>query len=195
MWAWCGLCAQDGVHQAELRRWAGDSQPLLRATVVSTWGANRLLPGTWAATSNPHPHLPSSPLCCSVQWAEPAKASLANLACKSLIQTACPLSSAGWLMCSDVWGQQAEIRIWPARQPTLHFLWSTLMVFNSAEAASCQRQTLLGGGWSHVYGDLLVRGEAGVCDSTRPDTLGSQPAIAERAASLRCPCWHQKLVA
>lgn len=35
------------------------------------------------------------------------------------------------------------------------------MVFNSAEAASCQRQVPLGGGWSHVDAALLV--EAGVC--------------------------------
>lgn len=154
--------APDGVLRAEQRRRDAESRTHSHSLVPQSCVPGEptvfsLAPGQPHLTHIPTflPHL-SATLC-----SKPAKASLANLACKSLIQTACPLSSAGWLMCSDVWGQRAEIRIWPARQPTLHFLWSTLMVFNSAAAASCQRQAPLGGGWSHVCADLLVRGEAG----------------------------------
>lgn len=96
----CGLgvgsSATDGVHPVELR-WVGDSRthntPWCQSHVYL--GNQQPPPGTRAATSKLHPHLSASLLSCSVQQAEPAKASLANIACKSLVQTACPLSSAG----------------------------------------------------------------------------------------------------
>lgn len=58
------------------------------------------------------------------------------------------------------------------------------MVFNSAEAASCQGQVpLLGGGWSHVDADLLVSQGLHVLMAGRLTLWAHSPHGAKRGAS------------